>query len=298
MKIGLGLMFVRPLPYRPEILTWIAQYAEEFGYESLWVPEHIVIPANYETAYPYNEETKKLPNNDETDTWPNPMVALGYLAALTKTVNLGTCITILPLHHPIEMATQWAALDVLCQGRSILGIGSGWLKEEFEALNINWHRRGALTDESMRAMRVLWRDDPSTFEGKHFSFHNLRCFPKPVQKNGIPILVGGNSNAAAHRAARLGDGFFPVGEIDELKACFKEMEAECGRVGRKPDEIERMAGGGNPATFSVEKLPEVYKAYADMGVTRALVPAAYLGWEFTKEGLKKGMGKVAEKVAR
>src|SRR5271163_796145 len=152
MKIGLALMFVRPLPYQPEILAWIAQYAEELGYESLWVPEHIVIPANYGTAYPYNEETKKLPNNDETDTWPNPMVALGYLAALTKKVKLGTCITILPLHHPIEMATQWAALDVLCNGRSILGIGSGWLKEEFEALDVNWHHRGALTDESMQAM--------------------------------------------------------------------------------------------------------------------------------------------------
>lgn len=201
MKIGLGLMFVRPLPYRPEILAWIAQYAEEFGYESLWVPEHIVIPAAYETAYPYNEETRKLPNNDETDTWPNPMVALGYLAALTKKVKLGTCITILPLHHPIEMATQWAALDVLCNGRSILGIGSGWLKEEFEALDIDWHRRSARTDESMQAMRVLWREDPSTFKGKHFSFEALRCFPKPVQKSGIPILVGGNSDAAARRAS-------------------------------------------------------------------------------------------------
>ncbi len=298
MKIGLGLMFVRPLPYQPEILAWIAQYAEEFGYESLWVPEHIVIPANYETAYPYNEETKKLPNNDETDAWPNPMVALGYLAALTKKVKLGTCITILPLHHPIEMATQWAALDVLCNGRSILGIGSGWLKEEFEALDVNWHRRGALTDESMRAMRALWREDPSTFKGKHFNFQALRCFPKPVQKGGIPILVGGNSDAAARRAARLGDGFFPVGEVDELKACFKEMEAECARAGRSPSEIERMAGGGNPAAFDVEKLPEVYKAYADLGVTRALVPVAYVGLEFTREGLKKGMGKLAQKLVR
>ena len=140
--------------------------------------------------------------------------------------------------------------------------------------------------------------DPSTFKGKHFNFQALRCFPKPVQKGGIPILVGGNSDAAARRAARLGDGFFPVGEVDELKACFKEMEAECARAGRNPGEIERMAGGGNPAAFDVEKLPEVYKAYADLGVTRALVPVAYVGLEFTREGLKKGMGKLAQKLVR
>jgi probable F420-dependent oxidoreductase len=297
MKIGLALMFVRPLPYRPEILDWIGQYADEFGYESLWVPEHIVIPANYQTAYPYNPETNKLPNNDETDTWPNPMVALGYLAALTKKVKLGTCITILPLHHPIEMATQWAALDVLCGGRSILGIGSGWLKEEFEALGVNWHHRGARTDEAIAAMRVLWREDPSTFKGKHFAFEKLRCFPKPVRQ-AIPILVGGNSKAAARRAARHGDGFFPVGELDELAACFKEMDAKCARIGRNPNEIERMAGGGNPAEFNVAKLPEIYKSYADMGITRTIVPAAYVGWEFTREGLKKGMGKLAEKIIR
>jgi probable F420-dependent oxidoreductase len=298
MKIGLALMFVRPLPYKPEILDWIGQNADEFGYESLWVPEHIVIPANYQTPYPYNEETKKLPNNDETDTWPNPMIVLGYLAAVTKKVRLGTCITILPLHHAIEMATQWAAVDVLCNGRSILGIGSGWLKEEFEALDSDWHKRGSRTDESMRAMRVLWREDPSSFKGKHFSFEALRCFPKPVQKSGVPILVGGNSDAAARRAALLGDGFFPVGEADELRACFREMEAECSRIGRNPDEIERMAGAGKPSEITVDKLPEVHKAYAQMGVTRALVPAAYMGWEFTKEGLRKGMGKLAEKLIR
>ncbi len=297
MKIGLGLMFVRPLPYKPEIMDWIGQYADEFGYESLWVPEHVVIPNNYQTPYPYNPETNKLPNNDETDTWPNPMVALGYLAAVTKKVKLGTCITILPLHHTIEMATQWAALDVLCNGRSILGIGSGWLKEEFEALDVDWHQRGSRTDESMQAMRALWREDPSTFRGKHFSFEALRCFPKPVQKS-IPIFVGGNSKPAARRAARLGDGFFPVGEPHELAASFKEMEAECARIGRNPSEIERFVGGGNPAGFDTTKLLEMIKLYEGMGVTRTLIPVPYLGWEFTKEGLKKGMGHVAEKVIR
>jgi probable F420-dependent oxidoreductase len=297
MKIGLALMFVRPLPYKPEILDWIGQYADEFGYESLWVPEHIVIPANYQTAYPYNQETNKLPNNDETDTWPNPMVVLGYLAAVTKKARLGTCITILPLHSPIEMATQWAALDVLCNGRSIFGIGSGWLKEEFDALQIDWHQRGARTDESMQAMRVLWREDPSTFKGKHFSFEKLRCFPKPVQKS-IPIFVGGNSKAAARRAARLGDGFFPVGEPHELVASFKEMEAECARIGRHPGSIERFVGGGNPAGFDPARTRDTIKRYADMGVTRTLLPVAYLGWQFTKEGLKQGMGKIMEQIGQ
>jgi hypothetical protein len=116
-----------------------------------------------------------------------------------------------------------------------------------------------------------------------------------VQKS-IPIFVGGNSKPAARRAARLGDGFFPVGEPHELAASFKEMEAECARIGRNPGEIERFVGGGNPAGFDPAKTLEVIKLYEGMGVTRTLLPVPYLGWEFTREGLKKGMGSVAEKI--
>jgi hypothetical protein len=149
----------------------------------------------------------------------------------------------------------------------------------------------------MQAMRVLWREDPSTFKGKHFSFEKLRCFPKPVQKS-IPIFVGGNSKAAARRAARLGDGFFPVGEPHELVASFKEMEAECACIGRHPGSIERFVGGGNPAGFDPARTRDTIKRYADMGVTRTLLPVAYLGWQFTKEGLKQGMGKIMEQIGQ
>jgi alkanesulfonate monooxygenase SsuD/methylene tetrahydromethanopterin reductase-like flavin-dependent oxidoreductase (luciferase family) len=124
---------------------------------------------------------------------------------------------ILPQRHPLYVAKEVASLDRLSKGRMMLGVGSGWLAEEFAALQLDWKKRGLMTDEAIRALRALWRDNPSSFQGKHFKFGPLRSLPKPVQAGGVPIIVGGHSPAAVRRAARLGDGFFPaVGKLHGL----------------------------------------------------------------------------------
>ena len=294
MKIGLGLLFVQQMSFKPEVLTWIAESAEELGFESVWAPDHVVIPTEYQTRYPYSE-TGKLPNS-ETDDWPDPMVALGCVAGVTKRIKLGTCVTILPYHHPLELGKQWATLDVISNGRAILGVGSGWLKEEFDALGLDFHQRGARTDESIEAMRAMWCDEISTFKGKHFSFERVRANPKPIQKGGVPIFVGGHSPRAARRAARYGNGFFPVGTMDEIEMAFRLMRAECDRIGRNPDEIELMVAFADPTTYDAPTVPDTLKRYADLGITRTLFPFSFAVTAQSREGMKTGLGKLADSV--
>src|SRR6185436_14484325 len=137
-----------------------------------------------------------------------------------------------------------ATLDVLSRGRAILGIGSGWLREEFDTVGVPFEERGKRTDESIKALRSLWADEPAPFAGKFYKWAAVESHPKPVQRPGVPIVVGGHSEAAAKRAARLGDGFFPaIPDAKKLSELFAIMRRECARIGRKPEEIELTAGG-------------------------------------------------------
>jgi probable F420-dependent oxidoreductase len=193
---------------------------------------------------------------------------------------------ILPQRHPLYVAKELATLDVLSGGRAMLGIGSGWLKEEFAALQIDFKDRGARTDEAVGAIRALWCNDPSSFEGKHFNFHALKSFPKPIQKGGIPIHVGGHSPAAVRRAARLGDGFFPApGNLNVLKDLFGKVREECAKIGRNPAEIELSAAG--------RLTPDLIKTFQDMGVARAMtIPPGG-----DRDSLSRGLEKLGNDLA-
>jgi probable F420-dependent oxidoreductase len=215
---------------------------------------------------------------------PDPLLPLAYVAAITKTIKLATGILILPQRHPIYTAKEVATLDVLSGGRAILGIGSGWMKEEFEALGIDFHHRGAMTDEAIQAMRALWSEGISSFEGKHFKFGPLHSYPKPM-RNDVAIHVGGHSPAAAKRAGHYGDGFFPaLAEISKLKELFTLMKSEAEKAGRDPKKIE-LSCMGRPR---VEEL----KALEAIGVSRVVIaPPA-----FDEEGLTRGLEKLHEDV--
>jgi probable F420-dependent oxidoreductase len=193
---------------------------------------------------------------------------------------------ILPQRHPLYVAKEVATLDVLSNGRVILGIGSGWLKEEFDSLGLNFHQRGARTDEAIKSLRALWSPEAaSSFHGKHFSFGPVKCFPKPVQKNGVPIVVGGHSPAAAKRAGRYGDGFFPaIGEPDKLKELFAIMAAEAKKAGRDPKQIELSCMG----RAKVDSL----KALKDIGIERVVIPPP----AYDPEGITRGLEKIANEV--
>jgi len=282
MKFGLMYANAGPLGY-PDNLKNLARTAEQVGIESMWVVEHVVIPVGYRSTYPY-DPSGKIPG-PESMPLPDPLLALTYAAAVTERIKLGTGILILPQRHPIYVAKEVATLDVLSNGRAILGIGIGWLREEFDALGIPFEERAARTAESVRAMRSLWKGEPAPFEGKFFRWGPLESNPKPVQTPGVPIVVGGHTESAARRAARYGDGFFPgVADLAKLKGLLATLRQECDRLGRKVSEIEITAGGA----MDVDGI----RRFEDLGVARIAIPPP----AFDPEGVRTGLHDFAERV--
>jgi probable F420-dependent oxidoreductase len=267
MKFGIAYANVGPY-MDPEGAVAFARAAEDAGFESLWTVEHVVIPAGYESPYPYSD-TGKMPGGDAVPI-PDPLIWLTYVAAATSTIHLATGILILPQRNPVVLAKELATLDSMSGGRVELGIGVGWLEEEFDALGIPFAARGKRTDEYVGALRALWTEDPASYSGEFVDFANCHSNPKPA--NGtVPIHVGGHTDAAARRAGRLGDGFFPGSTgHDETDRLFTLARDTAKEHGRDPDAIE-MTTGGNGA-IGPDALDEV-KALADIGTDRVMIPA-------------------------
>mgnify|MGYP001821141817 CR=1 FL=1 len=182
---------------RPDGLKRLARGAEAAGFESIWTVEHVIYPDGYESTYPY-DPSGKMPAASDTPI-PDPLVWLGQVAAVTTTLRLATGILILPQRNPLVLAKEVATLDALSGGRVELGVGVGWLEEEFDALGIPFSERGTRTDESIEVLRALWDGDHADYRGTHFSFSGVSSNPKPA--NGrVPIHIGGHSPVAARRA--------------------------------------------------------------------------------------------------
>lgn len=192
----------------------IATTAERLGFESLWTFEHVVAPLGYESEYPYAGDGKAP--GLETSPLPDPIGWLCYVAAVTEAIRLGTGILILPQRNPLVLAKEVATLDWLSGGRAELGIGVGWLEEEFDALGVPFSGRGARTDEAVEVLRALWGSDDASHDGPLWSFSHLASLPRPAAGR-VPIHVGGHSEIAARRAGRLGDGFFPALDADNIE---------------------------------------------------------------------------------
>jgi probable F420-dependent oxidoreductase len=272
-----GIAFANSGPFsKPDLMGHLATTAERCGIESLWTVEHVAIPVKH-TPYPGSKDGQMA--GGDTVAIPDPLIPLAYVAAITKTIKLATGILILPQRHPMYTAKEVATLDVLSGGRMILGIGSGWMKEEFEALGINFHHRGAMTDEAIQSLRVLWSEGTSSFEGKHFKFGPLHSYPKPV-RHDVPIHVGGHSPAAARRAGRYGDGFFPtVANPEKLKELFDIVKSEAHEAGRNPDKIE--------FTAMSSMKPDHLKALEDIGVSRVVTTPPSSRPEVLTQALEK-----------
>jgi probable F420-dependent oxidoreductase len=282
-----GMLFANVGPYvKPDMAAALGRIAEEHGIESLWTVEHVVVPADYQSEYPYSPNGR-MPGPEESPI-PDPLIWLTWVGAATTTLRLATGILILPQRNPVILAKELATLDVLSGGRVELGVGVGWLREEFDALGVPWERRGARTDEYIEALRALWRDDQCTFEGEFCRFENAKSFPKPVQ-GLIPIHVGGHTEAAARRAGRLGDGFFPGRSTDdELRSLLDTMRASAKDAGRDPDAIEVTAGGVMDA--------DGVKRFADLGVDRVALPPLGFDLDTLREQLSRFSEQVIEKV--
>jgi probable F420-dependent oxidoreductase len=272
-----GIAFINSGAFsQPALMGHLATTAERCGFESLWTVEHVAIPVKH-TPYPGSKDGQMA--GGDTVAIPDPLIPLAYVAAITKTIKLATGILILPQRHPIYTAKEVATLDVLSGGRTILGIGSGWMKEEFESLGIDFHKRGAMTDEAIQSLRALWSEGTSSFEGKHFKFGPLHSYPKPV-KHDVPIHVGGHSPAAARRAGRYGDGFFPtVANPEKLKELFTLVKSEAEKAGRNPDKIE--------FTAMSSMKPDHLKVLSDIGVSRVVMTPPSTKPEVITQALEK-----------
>ncbi len=257
----LGISFANSGKFsQPELFAQLARDCEALGFESIWTVEHVVIPQPH-MPYPGSKDGQ-MPGGDGVPI-PDPLIPLAFAAAITRRLKLSTGVIILPQRHPLYLAKQLATLDLLSNGRMMVGIGSGWMKEEFDALQIPFNQRGALTDESIEAMRALWSQPVASFHARHYDFHDVKSYPKPVQKSGIPIHIGGHSLAAARRAGRYGDGFFPtLTSPPKLNELFTVAREEAKKAGRDPNAIE----------FSVMAAPKTdsIKALRDIGVSRVI----------------------------
>jgi probable F420-dependent oxidoreductase len=261
MKFGYMLLGV-PLRYQSQV----AQRAEQRGFESAWVPEHLVMPESMPASYPYTADGEPgiTPSTPLFDPW----VEISYLAATTTKLRFGTAVSVLPLRHPLVTARALVTLDRLSGGRVILGAGSGWLKDEYDAVGIPFNRRGKLMDEIIPLLRRLWTEEVISHDGSYYQIAPVRFEPKPVQKPCIPIEIGGHSPPALRRVAELGDGWVEPGspDIDALGANIRrihEMRADAGRD-HFPFEVTVIANNIFNAPADVRRAEEI-------GITRIVV---------------------------
>ena len=251
---------------RPEILAEVARKAEALEFESVWIPEHLVVPMTMRTAYPYAADGK-FPGGPRV-ALHDPFVALAFVAACTSRLRLGTGVYVLPLRNAVSVAKAAASLDVLSNGRLLFGIGVGWLEEEFEAVGMPFRDRAARTREAIRMMKRLWTEDAPSFEGRFHRFAPLGFNPKPVQQPHPPIILGGESPAALKRAAEMGDGWIGVAHTpDTVQPLLAVLRDHAARAGRDPNGLEITVG---PAPgLALDR--NAVRAFAAAGVHRLIV---------------------------
>jgi probable F420-dependent oxidoreductase len=249
----------------PEILRAVGRSVEERGFESIWVPEHVVLFEDYASAYPYSPDGR-FPGGADTGML-EPLTALTYLAAVTDRVRLGTAICLVPQRNPVYTAKQVTDLDNLSGGRAEFGIGIGWLEEEFAALNVPFAKRGQRTDEYLAVMKSLWTEEVSSFSGELYDLPACSMYPKPVQAPHPPIHVGGESDAAMRRVARDGQGWFSFNRLPaDLAEPLGRLDAILAEHDRSRDDVVlTVCPYFNPVT------PEMVEQYAAAGVDRLVV---------------------------
>lgn len=264
MRVGLHALGIGD-GARPEVIRAVATAAETHGFARLWCGEHVVLVDTPASRYPYSADGRIAVPADAD--WLDPLLALTFAAAATSRIELATGVLLLPEHNPVVIAKQAATLDVLSAGRFVLGVGVGWSAEEFAALGVPFAGRGRRTEEYLAAMRTLWADDPASFTGEFTSFDAIRVNPKP-RGGRVPVMVGGNSDAALRRAVALADGWYGFSvPAAEVPARIAVLADECARRGRAFDQLT-VAVALNDGT------PEHVPALTAAGVHELVVVAA------------------------
>jgi probable F420-dependent oxidoreductase len=260
----LGIVFINAGARSGASILSLARRAEEAGVESVWTGEHVMIPVEYDSPYPYND-SGRMGVPPETNL-VDPLITLAAVAAATSRVRLGTGVNILPQSNPLLLAKQAASLDFISNGRLMLGLGIGWLKEEFDAMGVPFERRGARFDDYVQAMRKVWSGEVVEHRSEFLNWSNFKSYPLPVQRP-LPIVIGGDKGKAFERIARYGNGWYtPRPSLDEVRDGMARIAEQCRAIGRDPAEIEITAMWHMAAGL------DTVRRYRDAGVHRMLVP--------------------------
>ncbi len=235
MQFGIGLPNLNYLDPTDTMMR-LARAAQECAFDSIWVSDHVFIPYELAPNYPYSA-TGRL-GLQATDHILDPLMSLAFLAGQVETPRLGISVLNIPYRNPIVTAKMLVTLDVLSRGRVIVGAGVGWMPEEFAALQATYADRGQVTDEYIRIFQELCTADKPYFQGQHYQISNIGFYPKPIQQPHPPIWIGGYSNAAIRRAARLGDGWHPSNiDPDTLAEKRTLLTRRCEEAGRDPSSL-------------------------------------------------------------
>lgn len=266
MRLGLHALGIGSGATR-EVIDAVAKAAEQAGIATLWAGEHVVMVDRPTSRYPYSDDGRIAVPPEAN--WLDPMIGLSFAAAATTTIEIATGVLLLPEHNPVVVAKQAASLDTLSGGRLTLGVGIGWSREEFDALGVPFERRAARTAEYVAAMRTLWRDDVASFDGEFVGFDSVRVNPKPVRDGRIPVVLGGNGDAALRRVAEWGDGWYGF-NVDGTAAAARHVariRAACDERDRDPRELRLAVALRDPQPSDVEQL-------ANLGVDQLVVVAS------------------------
>jgi probable F420-dependent oxidoreductase len=301
LEIGLVQAFDGSAKYGAAYARDFAQAAEALGFHSVWVPEHIVYFEHYESEYPYppepgSTERPKLPVGKRPGQF-DPMLTCQALALHTTTLRVGTAVALLPLRHPLLWAREISTLDHFSGGRFDFGIGLGWLREEFDALNVPFAERGRIADEYLGALHAAWTQEASTFHGDHVSFTDALTFPKPLQTPGPPIYIGGESRAALRRVARFGDGWYGWNMTPaEFERGLLALDTELARHpfvdGRTRSRSDVFLQVGLRHRGDLDALVPLLDAYRDLGAQRVVASLAISATAFERKlaAVAEGLG--------
>ena len=269
MKIGLFGINMAQVD-APDTLLPLMKRVEEMGFESVWTGEHVMIPRDYASAYPFNS-SGRIGVPPETH-FIDPLIALSHVAAHTTTLRLGTGINLLPQSNPLLFAKQVASLDHLSKGRVLLGLGVGWLAEEFTAMGVPFAGRGRRFDDYLRAVKKVWSGVEVEHQSDYLNWSGFKSYPLPHAPSGPPIIIGGHSEAALRRTVAIGDGWFAFPKShDELSGLLGQLRDRAAAAGRDPATIEITALWRDFADGMAS-----LETYREMGVHRLLVPLGLL----------------------
>jgi probable F420-dependent oxidoreductase len=275
ISLGVLPVFKQGFVDNPAHTRAFVEMLEAESIESVWAVEHVVVAEDYEPRYSYSESGRMGGAPDTV--MPDPLDWLSFVAACTQRINLGTAVLVLTLHQPAVVAKRVATLDNLSGGRVRLGVGSGWQVEEYRACGVPYEARGKRLDDAIVALRELWQPGYRTHHGEFFAFERCESKPDPVTPGGPPIIIGGSTEAAARRAGRLGDGFYPyVIGPEDLAARVATIHATAREHGRNPDAIAITAWPGSWKPGCSLDL-DVMRRFAEVGVTRFVVAAQESG---------------------